>query len=144
MTRTLQRFLASGDTLSRLHDHASRLRRLQGVMARLLPPSLAGACVVANIKQDTLVILARSGAAASKLRQMAPSLVLGLASDGIGINKIQVKVQVHEDAPPPPPAQPRVLTEEGCKSIEALCESLPADAPLRRSLEKLLASSKRR
>ena len=74
MTQLIQRFLGSGDALARLRDHAARLRRLQTVLEQHLPPALAAACSVANLKGDTLVLLAHGGAVAARLKQIAPTL----------------------------------------------------------------------
>ena len=142
MTRPLNGFLGSGDALARLHDHAARLRRLQGLLERELPPALASACSVANLKQDTLVLLAHNGAAAAKLRQLAPTLAARLGANGVALKTVQVKVQVHEGAPERSPPVPRQLGTGGRSSVAAFCATLPEDAPLRASLERLLARSR--
>lgn len=142
MTRPLQRYLGSGETLERLHDHARRLLRLQTAFEALLPAGLRGACSVGNIKADTLVLLARNGAVATKLKQLAPSLQGQLGEQGIIVNTIQVKVQVNPGAPPAPEPQVRTIPLAGRASIEALAASLPPDAPLRAALERLAARSR--
>ena len=142
MTQQLQRFLGSGDALARLQDHAARLRRLQGLLEQHLPYSLVGACAVANLKSDALVLLAQGGAVAVKLKQIAPTLLAQFAAAGVPLKTIQVKVQVHMGAPAAPPPTARILSEAGRHSIEALSASLPADSPLRLSLERLVARSR--
>jgi hypothetical protein len=142
MSQQLQRFLGSGDALARLHDHAARLRRLQGLLECHLPPSMAGACAVANLKNDTLVLLAQGGAVAAKLKQLAPTLLTQLGAAGVPLKAIQVKVQVHIAAPAAPPPTARILSGTGRESIEALSATLPVDSPLRQSLERLVARSR--
>ncbi len=144
MTRQLQRFLGSGDALARLHDHAARLRRLQDVVARELPPALAAGCSVANLKGETLILLAASGAVAVKLKQLAPTLVAQLAAAGVPLKSIQVKVQVQEGEPVTRPPTQRVISEAGRDSVGQLAATLPADSPLRASLERLIARSRSR
>lgn len=142
MTRPLQGFLGSGDTLSRLHDHAARLRRLQAALETALPPTLANACTVGNLKGDTLVLFARSGAIAARVKQLLPSLLQNFADAGTLLRKIEVKVTVHNvpEAPRAPVA--RAIGNAGRKSLEALRDSLPADAPLAAALEQLLRRSR--
>jgi len=142
MTQQLQRFLGSGDALARLHDHAARLRRLQGLLEQHLPRSLAGACAVANLKSDSLVLLAQGGAVAVKLKQITPTLLAQLAAAGVPLKTIQVKVQVHIAEVEPAPPIARILSESGRHSIEALSATLPVDSPLRQSLERLVARSR--
>lgn len=143
MTRQLQRFLGSGDALARLRDHAGRLMRLQTLLARQLPPAMATSCSVANLKGDSLVLLADGGAAAARLRQMAPSLVQQLAAAGIPVKTIQVKVKVTEVRDAERPVTRRTLSAAGSRSLEELAAALPDDSPLRESLERLLRRSNR-
>ena len=142
MTKPLQRYLGSGETLERLHEHARRLLRLQVAFEAMLPAGLRGACSVGNIKADLLVLLARNGAIATKLKQLAPSLQQQLGEQGIIVSAIQVKVQVNPGPPPAPEPQFRTIPQAGRSSIEALAASLPADAPLRAALERLAARSR--
>jgi len=142
MTQNLTRFLHSGDTLSRLHEQTARLQRLQQIFVTLLPDYLAGACSVANLKKDTLVIIARNGAAAAKLRQIVPSLQQGFANAGTCIGSIQIKIVPQDRAESQNRLiQPRLLSGESRKSIKTLCATLPADSPLRASLERLIERS---
>ncbi len=142
MTQLIQRFLGSGDALARLRDHAARLRRLQTVLERHVPPSLAAACSVANLKGDTLMLLAHGGAVAARLKQIAPTLAEQFAAAGLPVKSVQVKVRIIEqhDAPRPPPE--RKLSDAGRRSLADFSDSLPADSPLRESLERLIARSR--
>lgn len=142
MTQPLQRFLGSGDTLAKLQDHADRLRRLQTLLEQFLPGPLSASCAVANQKGDVLILLARSGAAAARVKQNIPSLLEKFIAAGTGIASIQVKVTVTYAPEPPPPPQVRTLGGSGRESLEALKNSLPEDAPLRESLQRLLERSR--
>lgn len=142
MTQLIQRFLGTGDALARLRDHASRLRRLQAVLETHLPPALVQACAVANVKGDTLVLLAHGGAVAARLKQIAPTLADQFAAAGLPIRTIQVKVKVVEEHDARPTAPPRRLSETGRRSLADLSSSLPADSPLRASLERLIERSR--
>ncbi|MCC4117898.1 DciA family protein [Aromatoleum toluclasticum] len=143
MTQLIQRFLGTGDALARLKDHAARLVRLQNLLQQHLPPALASACSVANLKGDTLVLLANGGAAAARLKQIAPSLIQQFGAVGLPIKTVQVKVKVletHEERRPPPQ---RTISEDGSRSIADFSATLPADSPLRESLERLVRRSRR-
>lgn len=142
MTRPLNGFLGSGDALARLHDHAARLRRLQVVVERLLPPALTDACAVANYKNDTLILLARNGAAAAKLKQLTPSLIGEITAAGVLVKNIQVKVQIQDFAVERPAPVARTLSESGKTSLSEFSATLPEDSPLRQSIERLLARSR--
>ncbi|ANQ84031.1 DUF721 domain-containing protein [Azoarcus olearius] len=141
MTRLLQRYLGSGDALARLQDHAARLRRLQGVLERLLPPALADACRVANIKDDALVIAAQGGAAASRLKQMLPSLQAQFLQAGYPLQSIKVKVATPQQAEWRRPPPERHISQTARSSITDFAATLPADSPLRASLERLARRS---
>lgn len=143
MTQLIQRFLGTGDALARLKDHAARLMRMQALLQQQLPPALASACSVANFKGETLVLLANGGAVAARLKQIAPSLVRQFAAAGLPVTTIQVKVKVieaHGERRPPPQ---RMISESGSRSIEDFSATLPADSPLRESLERLIRRSRR-
>lgn len=143
MSQLIQRFLGTGDALARLKDHAGRLMRLQEMLRQQLPPALALSCSVANLKGDTLVLLANGGAAAARLKQLAPTLVEQLAASGLPIRSIQVKVKVIEahDEPRAPPA--RTLSPAGTQSLESFSATLPEGSPLRESLERMVARSRK-
>lgn len=142
MTQLIQRFLGSGDALARLADHAARLRRLQTVFEQHIPPALRASCSVANFKDGKLVLLACGGAAAARLKQMAPTLVEQFVAAGVPVTAVQAKVRIVEDSEPrrPPPA--RSLSDAGRRSLAELSATLPPDSPLRESLERLMRRSR--
>ena len=142
MTQPLQRFLGGGDALEALHEHAMRLRRIQAAVQTELPPALASACGVANLKGDQLVLLARSGATAAKLRHMAPSLQTSLAARGFSIGRIQVKVQLQHEVPEATPARIRTISADSLHSLRRFAASLPEASPLRASVEHLIERSR--
>lgn len=142
MTRLLQRYLGSGDALARLQDHAARLRRLQGALDSGLPPQLIGQCQVANLKDGVLVVSARGGAAAVRLRQMLPSLVEHLARAGHAVQSIKVKVGTPEQVEWRRPPPERHISADAKATLSAFADTLPADAPLRAALERLVRRGK--
>lgn len=142
MTQLLHRFLARGDALARLQDHAARLRRLQRALEAGLPPQLTAQCQVANLKDGTLTVSARGGAAAVRLRQILPSLIEHFVRAGHAVQAIRVKVAAPEQPAWRAPASERHLSPTAKASLERLAHTLPADAPLREALERLVRRSR--
>lgn len=142
MSNPLHRYLATGDTLARLQDHARMLMRTQEALRGMLPQPFSDACSVANLRDGKLVVFARNGAIASRLRQMVPSLMQGFAARGQIVQAIEVKVGLVVEAEPPPPRPPRKMGDAGRRSVEDLVSQLPADSPLRESLQRLLDRSR--
>ncbi|HAF55751.1 MAG TPA: DUF721 domain-containing protein [Thauera sp.] len=138
MTRPLSRFLGSGDALARLQDHAARLRRIQGALELALPPQLQGQCQVANLKDGALVLSARGGAAAVRLRQMLPSLLDQLVAAGHAVQTIKVKVASPEQVSWQRQPTERHISSEAKAGLGVFASSLPPDSPLRASLERLI------
>ena len=143
MSQQIQRFLGSGDALARLKDHATRLMRLQGVLQQHLSPALTAACGVANLKNGVLVLLADNGAVAARLKQLAPSLAAQFAASGAPVQEVQVRVRIGATTAPDRPPTQRSISPDGSRSIEAFSATLPAGSPLRESLERLVARSRR-
>ncbi len=142
MANLLQRYLGSGDALGRLSEHAARLRRLQATLEATLPPAYAGACAVANLKGDTLVLIARNGATAARIKQLAPTLQRELAAAGTLVKRIDVRVRLGGAETERAAPQARRLPAAGRQSLADLAASLPADSPLRESLEHMIARSR--
>lgn len=143
MSQQIQRFLGSGDALARLKDHAARLMKLQGILQQHVPPAMAGACGVANLKNGTLVVLADNGAVAARLKQLAPTLAAQFAASGAPVQEVQVKVRLGAAPEAAAPPSERRISAEGSRSIEALSATLPVDSPLREALERLVARARR-
>ena len=141
MTQPLHHYLGS-NTLAGLHEHAQRLNRLQAALTRILPGKLGAACKVANYKQGTLILTARSGAAASRIKQMIPSMLEQLQTDGQPVEHIRIRVGMPEEPRQQPRTNPRTVGPQARNSLLELMDSLPEDEPLRQSLERLLARSR--
>lgn len=138
MSQLLHRYLGSGDALARLQDHAARLRRLQGALESALPPQLAAQCQVANLKDGTLVVATRGGAIAARLKQMLPSLIEHFARAGHAVQAIKVKVATPEQAEWRRPPPERHISADAKAGLAQFAATLPADSPLRASLERLV------
>lgn len=141
MSRPIHRFLGSGEALARLQSHAARLQRLQGALEAALPPQLADQCRVANLKDGTLVLSTRNGAGAVRVKQMLPSLLDHLVRAGHAVSTIRVKVGTPQQVDWRAPTPARHISGNAKVGLAAFAASLPADSPLRASLERLLRRS---
>ena len=79
-----------------LASHAEMLLRLQAIYARCVPPGMANASELANVRDGVAVVIAHSGAVAHRLRMLAPSLVLALRKGGAAVSELKVVAQAIE------------------------------------------------
>ena len=93
---------------------------------------------VANLKDGDLVIFAQSGAAAVRLKQMLPSVIKQLNIAGHAIQSIKVKVGTPEQMAPERPPPQRQISESAKADLHDFADTLPADSPLRASIERLI------
>lgn len=142
MSQPLRRFVGTGSTLENLRDHAQRLMELQRHVDAALPATLAAACHVANLKDDTLLIHADNGAVAAKLRQATPRLVEALAQQGVRLAGIKIATRPAHAAPPEPPPTRRTVSGQARQDMQTLADQLPADDPLRKALERFVTRSR--
>jgi hypothetical protein len=131
--------LATSNALAALTRRAQRLGDLQQLLFEALPPPLAAACRIKNVKAGTLVVRSGNSAAAAKLRQLAPRLLTHVRKRVTEITGIRVEVQANEG---PRRARSglakRSLPVDAIENFERLSRSLP-DSPLKSALARLLA-----
>lgn len=127
--------------LSQVLAHAKRLSRFQSAFASLIPPSLAAACRVANLRGDQLVIHADSGAVAAKIRQLSVRICRELSFQGLDCTGINVAVQDGPKARIMPAPAIRPVSAAAFSTIQSLIETLPSDDPLAERLGYLLERS---
>lgn len=144
-THSLQEYLLTAEGTARFAAHAQRLLRYQSLLESALPASLRDSARVANLRQGKLIIHAANAAVAAKLRQLAPRFTDLFLKDGAQLTQIEVKVQAKT-----PPITRTVResiakpSEEREQALAAMTRTLPADSPLRGSLERLLQTLKER
>jgi hypothetical protein len=143
VSNSLQNYLEAAEGAGKVLAHAKLLVRLAGIYREMTPSHLADASSVANYKSRVLVIHADSGAVATKLRQMAPTLATELMKRGLECSGVQVKVHARQGHQPTRVATQKPLSARTSQELAALSESLPA-SPLRHALENLLTRSARR
>lgn len=137
--RSLEDCLLADTGLARLSAHASRLVRLQAILAANLPASLARGARVANLKAGTLLIHADNGAVAAKLRQMAPRLTHLVRFEAAEVNAIEIRVQGRGGNPAETPRKsPTGLGDQAKRGLTSLECRLPTGSRLRLALAKLV------
>lgn len=139
---SLGKFIESDSVLARYTAQVQRLVRLQQAYEQAVPAALVRSGRVANLKQGVVVIYALSGAAAVKLRQVAPRLTSLFRQIGPEINEVQVKVQPKEPQAGAARFAGGTINPDAKQSFEQLSASLPSNSPLRRSLEHFVLHSR--
>ncbi|MBL8377305.1 MAG: DUF721 domain-containing protein [Burkholderiales bacterium] len=86
-------FVDHNDALAPLAARASGLLRMRRLLEESLPPPLATAIEVANLRHGVLLIRVANSAVAAKLRQLAPRLIAACSSRGAEVSAIEVQVQ---------------------------------------------------
>ncbi len=86
-------WLGSDQHGSQVLATAHKLLAVEHAAKNVLPPALALVCRVARIDRQQITLAVPSPAYASKLRQLAPRILLLLSDGGWNLNEIIVKVQ---------------------------------------------------
>ena len=81
------------ESLGGLAERASHLIELRKLFRATVPEGLADACEVANLRQETLVVLANTSACAAKLKQLSPRLTALFQKRGWQVTSIKITVQ---------------------------------------------------
>ncbi|WP_442596195.1 DciA family protein [Parapusillimonas sp. JC17] len=100
---------------------ARYLLQIEQFAKQALPPALAQVCKVARIERQQITLTVPSAAYASKLRQLAPTIVRLLADNGSNLNEIIVKVQARPWRNETKPA-PREVVPLGDSALAAFAE----------------------
>jgi hypothetical protein len=132
---------AQGETDS-LVSRAKRLLALERLYANCVPETLAQASAVANLRDGILLVRADNGAVASKLRQLAPTLLEKIRKTNQEVTQVQVTVQVAADVPQAARSRKPGMSPQSVHQIEALAESLP-ESSLKAALGRLTARQRR-
>lgn len=137
--RSLEDCLLADAGMARLSSHASRLLRLQAILAANLPANLARAARVANLKAGKLFIHADNGAVAAKLRQLAPRLVDLVRFEAAEVNGIEIRVQGRGGNPSQPHRKgPTGIGATAKRGLTLLESRLPEGSRLRLALARLV------
>lgn len=139
ITRKLTTVLEADATLSALLKQTAALRRLDQDFRRLVPAALAAASRVQSAEGSELVLRADHGAAAAKLKLLAPNLLMQLQGRGWHFTAIRVRVQVRSGAGEEYKRPRKQIDSLGRRHLSGLADSLPAGS-LRDAVERLAKS----
>ena len=132
------RLLASDAGLQPVIAKAREISALSKLCFDFLPPGLARLVRAINFRDQQLVLLATSPAAAAKLKLLSEALLTYLLEQRAQVNSVSVRVQPGAGPAPDAPArQPAQLSQSALGSLQALYQKLP-DSPARASLKTLL------
>lgn len=130
--------LANSSNLKALTRQAQHLRDLEQLLFQAIPPALASASRVTNLRSGTLTVAVDNAAIAAKLRQLAPRLLLHIEKQGNEVTGIRVVVQVKphkikaEDD-----VTERSLPPDAIQEFDRLSDRLPP-SPLKSALSRLV------
>jgi hypothetical protein len=111
---------------------------LQQVFLDSAPPSLSRASRVQDYQTGTLFLSAENAAVATKLRQLAPSLLLKIRKREAEVTGIKIAVQVKEITETPQSTPEKGgLSAENVRVFRELLDSLP-HSELKRALRNLI------
>jgi len=134
--RKLERIVNDDPALAMLLKQTRPLRELQKLYATLVPPYLRSASRVGTVAREELKLFADSGAVATRLRLLAPDLLLEFRAKGWQFSAIRVGVQVNirsETAP----GKPRAPLDDKAKSaLQRVADELD-DSPLKQAMQRL-------
>jgi hypothetical protein len=135
-SRTIGYLLNSLTDLEAIRVRVERIAALQQAYFAAVPRELAQSSTVGYETQGTLVLLAASGAAAARLRHLAPRLLLTIRKQFPEVKTIRTEVQLVRGSRRLAPPIRRVGAT-GLRSLEELEAGL-ADGPLRDALRRLI------
>ncbi len=134
--RRIQRIVTDDPALAALWDRTKPLRELQKLYAACVPPYLRTTSRVGTVVGDELKLFADSGAAATRLRLLAPGLLAEFRGKGWQFSAIRVAVQVRARTEPPAGTPRKSPGAAGQQSLQRLADALP-ESPLQAAIGRL-------
>ncbi len=131
----LRGLLRGERALAALLPEAQRLRELNRLFARAVPPPIARACRVAAVQGGEAVVYCGNGAAAARLRAQAATVARALGARGQEIAGLKVKVRA-DWAEAPRPGKPG-MSAKALAAWEAL-EGELHDEALKTAVARLI------
>jgi hypothetical protein len=121
--------------LQELTSQVKRLSALHSTLAEVLPANLAASVALTVSDTGELVLYADNGAVATKLKHLAPRILVFLRQRGIEATGIRVQMQVSIRHNPLPQKQIS-LSPAGSKAVGDLAARVK-NSPLKSALERL-------
>lgn len=135
--KRVSQYLDTSPGVERLTSHAACLLALRRLIAEALPEPLRRSSTIANYKQRKVIVLAENGAAAARLRLLAPSLVELLGHRGWQVTGLKVEVQPDAWRHTQPIEEKRLLLSSSARdALSRTVAGLP-ESRLRRAVESL-------
>jgi hypothetical protein len=130
--------LLDAPELKSLARKAQRLAELRSAFLNSAPAPLCQASRVRDYRAGTLYLSADNAAVATKLRQLAPSLLLSIRKRAPEVTGIKIAVQVREVTPRPTGrSRAHAGGIENVEIFRALAEKLP-ESPLKAAVSRLV------
>jgi len=134
--RKLAQLLDDTPALRAIAEASRNNERLQRVFLEAVPAELSRTCRIGGARAGILFIAAANGAAASKLRQLAPRILDHFRRQGLEFNAMRIEVQVAAARPTEPAKRVKPLSEKALRSIQLAREQV-SDSPLKAALARL-------
>ncbi|PLC55431.1 flagellar hook-length control protein FliK [Pollutimonas nitritireducens] len=133
-------WLGSDQQGSQVLVTARTLIAVEGVAKNAMPPALALVCKVARIDRQQITLAVPSAAYASRLRQLAPRILVLLNDNGWNLTEMIVRVQAGllRDQTKTTSRQVEPLDGKALAAFDELQQSLPS-GPLADAIGRLLA-----
>ena len=132
------RLLASDAGLQPVIAKTRQISALSKLCFDFLPPGLARLVRAVNLRDQQLVLLATSPAAAAKLKLLSEALLTYLLEQRAQVNSVSVRVQPGAgNVPEVTPRVPRRISPAALESLQALYRKLP-ESTARSALKTLL------
>ena len=129
--------LAATGQLKALSRAAQRLAELERLLLSAAPRALSEATRIKSFRAGTLVVSADNAAVASKLKLLAPQLLIQIRDREPEVTGIRVEVQPAPGTGPRSTAK-RAIGDGAVADFQKLSAGL-ADSPLKSAVERLVA-----
>lgn len=127
-----------------LFDQAKQLIKVQKALLSVVPLPVRSRCKVGRYADGVVLVYADNGVIASRLRQLAPTILRHLTKDNFTIHEI--KIAVHPDPSqnyrPESPKRTHQLNPSATRHLRDLITTLPDESPLGQALTKFLNHKK--
>ena len=139
--RPISAFISSSAQPTGLLEQLDHQRKLLRLVRTLLPTTLDPHCLAVLLKDKKLLLYTDSSAWASRLRFHSRELIQALASRGVSVTKINVRVLIRVERRGPKPRSMRRLSGENAALLRQTAEDL-SDPDLSAALARLAKKSR--
>lgn len=137
----LNQFAQNSPVLWRLLQQSQYFLALDKYVKSLLPPNLHTHFKVACLQQGELVLMAKNGMAASRLKMMLPIILLQIQSFDENIN--HVKISVQPENPPPPKNKRFHIDETALQHFETTANQLAHHPELAQAIRNFVVNQRK-